>query len=101
MKWLAWKMLTGDRTKYFGIVFGVAFVTLLIAQQSSIFIGLMRRTSAQILDVTDADVWVMDREAQNIDEIRPLPEGRLYQVRGVEGVDWAVRLYKGMVRVRK
>ena len=101
MKWLAWKMLTGDRTKYFGIVFGVAFGTLLIAQQSSIFIGLMRRTSAQILDVTDADVWVMDREAQNVDEIRPLPEGRLYQVRGVEGVDWAVRLYKGMVRVRR
>ena len=49
MNWLAWKMLTGDRTKYFGIVFGVAFGTLLIAQQASIFVGLMRRTSSQII----------------------------------------------------
>jgi len=45
MRWLAWRMLTGDRTKYLGIVFGVAFGSLLIAQQSSIFVGLMRRTS--------------------------------------------------------
>ena len=30
MNWIAWKMLTGDRTKYLGIVFGVAFGSLLI-----------------------------------------------------------------------
>lgn len=100
MNWLAWKMLTGDRTKYLGIVFGVAFGSLLIAQQSSIFVGLMRRTSSQIIDVTEADVWVMDRRQQNVDEIRPMPDNRLYQVRGVEGVEWAVRLYKGLVRIR-
>ncbi|SFI00833.1 ABC transporter permease [Planctomicrobium piriforme] len=100
MKWLAWKMLTGDRAKYLGIVFGVAFGSLLIAQQSSIFVGLMRRTSSQILDVTEADIWVMDKAQQNIDEIRPMPETRLHQVRGVEGVEWAVRLFKGLVRCR-
>ncbi|MBW3543371.1 MAG: ABC transporter permease [Planctomycetes bacterium] len=100
MNWLAWRMLTGDRTKHLGIVFGVAFGTLLIAQQSSIFIGLMRHASSQILDVTEADVWVMDPRQQNVDEIRPMPDNRLYQVRGVPGVAWAVRLYKGLVRVR-
>lgn len=100
MNWLAWKMLTGDAAKYLGIVFGVAFGSLLIAQQSSIFVGLMRRTSSQILDVTEADVWVMDEAQQNIDEIRPMPETRLNQVRGISGVEWAVRLYKGLVRCR-
>lgn len=100
MNWLAWKMLTGDRAKYLGIVFGVAFGTLLIAQQSSIFVGLMRRTSSQIIDTSTADIWVMDPRQQNIDDIRPMPDNRLYQVRGVEGVDWAVRLFKGMVRVK-
>ena len=25
MNWVAWKMLTGDRAKYLGTVFGVAF----------------------------------------------------------------------------
>ena len=33
MSWVAWKMLTGDRAKYFGTVFGVAFGVLLISQQ--------------------------------------------------------------------
>ena len=28
MNWVAWKMLTGDRAKYFGIVFGEAFDNL-------------------------------------------------------------------------
>ncbi len=100
MNWLAWRMLTGDRTKYFGIVFGVAFGTLLIAQQSSIFVGLMRRTSSQIIDISAADIWIMDLKMRNMDEIRPMPDSRLYQVRGVAGVDWAVRLSKSMVRVR-
>lgn len=100
MNWLAWRMLTGDRTKYLGIVFGVAFGTVLIAQQLAIFVGLMRRTSSQIIDISSADVWVMDLKQQNLDDIRPMPDGRLYQVRGVEGVDWAVRLSKSMVRVR-
>lgn len=100
MNWLAWKMLTGDRTKYFGIVFGVAFGTLLIAQQSSIFVGLMRRTSSQIIDISSADIWVMDQRQRNVDDIRPMPDARLYRVRGVAGVEWAVRLSKSMVRVK-
>ena len=64
MNWIAWKMLTGDLTKYVAIVFGVAFGTLLIAQQSSIFVGLMRRTSSTILDVTEADLWVLDKRGE-------------------------------------
>lgn len=100
MNWLAWKMLTGDRTKYLGIVFGVAFGTLLIAQQSSIFVGLMRRTSSQIIDISSADIWVMDQRQRNVDDIRPMPDSRLHRVRGVAGVEWAVRLSKSMVRVR-
>lgn len=101
MNWLAWKMLTGDRTKYLGIVFGVAFGTLLIAQQSSIFVGLMRRTSHAILDITEPDIWVLDQYGQNIDEIKPMPSNRLFQVRGVDGVEWAVPLYKGLMRVKR
>ncbi len=101
MNWLAWKMLTGDTAKYLGIVFGVAFGSLLIAQQSSIFVGLMRRTASVTLDISEPDVWIMDREAQNVDEIRPMPDSRLYEVRGVPGVAWAVRLFKGQVRVRQ
>jgi putative ABC transport system permease protein len=100
MNRIALQMLTGDRGKYLGLVFGVSFATLLMAQQVSIFVGIMRRTASQILDVRDADVWVMDEKVRYVDEVPGLPEGDLERVRGVPGVGWAVRLYKGQVRAR-
>jgi len=100
MNWIALRMLTGDRNKYFGIIFGVAFATLLIAQQSSIFVGLMRNTTSQLRDLDGAGIWVMDPNVQFIDDIKPLSDDDLYRVRGVPGVAWAVRLYKGLGRAR-
>lgn len=100
MNWVAVKMLLGDRTKYLGIIFGIAFATLLMGQQVSIFIGVLGRTSSQITDVRDADIWVMDSNTRFIDEAPALPETDLQRVRGVEGVAWAVRLYKGQVNAR-
>jgi hypothetical protein len=41
----------------------------------------------------------MDPHVRYIDEIQPLSDNDLYRVRGVEGVDWAVRVYKGSSRV--
>jgi putative ABC transport system permease protein len=100
MSWIALKMLTGDRAKYFGIIFGVTFASLLIAQQASIFCGLMWMTTSQIQDVKGADLWVMDPNVQYIDDIKPLSENDLYRVRGVNGVAWAVKFYKGLTRAR-
>ncbi|HUY88354.1 MAG TPA: ABC transporter permease [Pirellulales bacterium] len=100
MTWIAWKMLTGNRGKYLGIILGIAFASLLIAQQSSIFCGLMRLTISQIKDLEGAEIWVMDPNVQSIDDIKPLSENDLYRVRGVPGVQWAVRLYKGITRAR-
>jgi putative ABC transport system permease protein len=100
MNWIAWKMLTGDRGKYYGTVFGVAFGVLLIAQQTSIFIGLMRRTAHVVLDIQDAEIWVMDPYMQNADEIKPMSESDLSRVRGVAGVEWAVRFFKSLARAK-
>jgi putative ABC transport system permease protein len=100
MSWIAVKMLTGDRAKFLGIVFGITFATLLMSQQVALFVGIMRRTASQILDVRDADIWVMDDKVRYIDEVPALPETDLQRVRGVAGVEWAARLYKGQVRSR-
>src|SRR5215471_12943715 len=100
MSWIALKMLTGDRSKYFGLIFGISFATLLMAQQLSIFVGIMKRTGSQILDVRDADIWVMDNKVRYIDEVPGMPDTELLRVRVVPGVDWAVKLYKGQVRAR-
>jgi putative ABC transport system permease protein len=100
MNWIALKMLTGDRSKYFGIIFGVTFATFLMAQQVSVFSRIIGRTASQILDVRDADIWVMDNKVRYVDEVPGLPETNLQRVRGVDGVAWAVKLYKGQIRAR-
>src|SRR3954452_11934111 len=98
MIWIALKMLTGNRAKYYAIIFGMSFACMLMTQQASIFVGLMRNTSSQIRDIQGADIWVMDPSVQFIEDITPLAENDLYRVRGVQGVAWAVKLYSGKAR---
>src|SRR5438876_11490539 len=95
MNFIAWKMLTGDRAKYLGLIFAIAFCTFLLENQTSIFASILNRTGSQILDVTDADVWVMDAKTQYFEETKALKETDLLRVRGVPEVDYAVRLFKG------
>jgi putative ABC transport system permease protein len=95
MNYVAFRMLVGDRAKYIGLIFAIAFSTFLLQNQTSIFAGLMKRTGHQVLDVPDADVWVMDPRTRYFDETKPLKDTDLGRVRGVEGVDYAVRLFKG------
>ncbi len=95
MNFVALRMLTGDRSKYFGLVFAIAFCTFLLENQTSIFANIMRRTASQILDVTDAEVWVMDPKTEYWDQTKALKDTDLTRVRGVPGVAWAVRLFKG------
>jgi len=100
MNLLAVKMLVGDRAKYIGIIVGITFAALLITQQMAIFLGLMTRTFGFITDTQLPDIWVMDPKVQFVDDIKPLQETQLLRVRGVEGVEWAMPLYKGLIRAR-
>ena len=90
----------GDRAKYIGIIFGITFASLLITQQMSVFTGIMYRTFATITDVGQPQLWVMDPKVAYIDDIKPLQSTQLYRVRSVDGVDWAVPFYKGLLRAR-
>lgn len=101
MIWLALRMLTGDRGKYLGLIFSISFASMLMAHQASIFWGLMRRTTSQIQDIEEPDIWVMDEKTTNIDDQRPLRDDDVLRVRGVEGIAWAVPLYRGAARIKK
>jgi len=95
MTWIALKMLMGDRSKYFAIVFGVSFACFLIAEQSAIFCGVMLRTTSQIRDTHGADIWVMNTGVRYVDDLKAISDDDLYRVRSVSGVEWAVSLYRG------
>src|SRR5262249_31808138 len=95
MNFVALKMLTGDRAKYLGLIFAIAFATFLLQNQTSIFCGILDRTGSQIADVTDAKVWIMDPKTEYFEQTKALKDTDLTRVRGVDGVQWAVKLYKG------
>jgi len=95
MNFVALRMLTGDRAKYLALIFAIAFCTFLLENQTSIFASILKRTGSQILDVTDANVWVMDGKTEYFEQTKALKDTDLTRVRGVNGVEWAVKLFKG------
>lgn len=97
---IALRMLTGDRTKYIGVLFGIFFASLLITQLLSMFVGIMTRTYAFIEDTSQGDIWVMDPAVEYPEEIANLPSTALQRVRSIEGVLWAVPLFDGTLRTR-
>jgi putative ABC transport system permease protein len=101
MGFIALKMLLGDRAKYIGIVIGLTFASLLITQQSAIFAGIMTRTFSFLSDVGLPEVWVVDPQVKYIDDIRPMQDTMVLRVRGVEGVQWALPLYKGSLAAHR
>jgi putative ABC transport system permease protein len=97
---VALKMLITDRTKYIGIVIGLSFAAFIISQQAAILVGIVNRTFGFITDTSQPTIWVMDPTVQYIDDVKPLKDTDLYRGRSVEGVEWAVPLYKGTIQAR-
>ena len=90
MNLLALKMLTGDRLKYFGLLAGMAFAAMMIAQQASIFVGLKSQTGTFIRQNSIVDLWVMDDQVRFSEDQKPIPETAVQRIRSVDGVEWAV-----------
>jgi putative ABC transport system permease protein len=100
MNLIALKMLIGDRLKYVSLVAGIAFAALLVTQQASIFTGYARQMGAWIRDTNVADLWVMDEQVEFVDDFKPIAEQKLHRIRSVDGVQWAVPMYKNYLRTR-
>jgi len=99
MNYVALKMLFGDRAKYLMLLCGLTFAVMLIVQQGSIFWGLMIWSQSSISNI-NAPIWVTDPGIAQVDEVKPIAETAVDRVRSVPGVEWAVPLYKGLLRAR-
>ena len=85
MRWVAWKMLTGDRAKYLMLVSGLTFAALLMTEQAAIFCGIMR-WAGSTLDNVGAPIWVVDPMVEQVNDTEALRDTDLNRVRSVEGV---------------
>lgn len=99
MNFIALQMLFGDRGKYVAMIVGITFAALIMTQQPSIFLGLISRTYSYVGELSLPDIWVMDPTVDFVEESKPLRDTELQRVRGVEGVAWAVPLFKGLLTV--
>ena len=95
MYYVALRMLLGDTTKFLALVFGLTFSTTLIVQQGAIFTGLMWRTASNVARIPQVDIWVMHPATRYYDEHKAIEDTALQRVRGVDGVEWAERMYVG------
>lgn len=100
MLWIAIRMLTGDAQKFYGLLFGIAFSTLLITQQLTIFINLIERGASGVFNAPEAEIWVMDPVTRTTDISYAMPSTALDEVRSVPGVEWAVPHLRSAASVR-
>lgn len=100
MNYVALRMLLGDKLKYLGLVLGISFAAMLITQQAGILVGLAHQTGAFIRDTSQADIWLMDPEVRFSQDALALKDTLLYRARSVDGVEWAVPLYFGFVKMK-
>ncbi len=89
MNFLGLKILWADFGKATAMILGVAFSTLLMAQQAAIFVCLMANSASHITSAEDVDIWIADDRSDYFDDPGALPRGLLDKVRGVEGVAYA------------
>jgi len=100
MLWIAIRMLTGDSQKFYGLLFGIAFSTLLITQQLTIYLSLIDRGASGVYNAPEVEVWVMDPVSRTTDVSYAMPSTALDEVRSVPGVEWAVPHLRSAASVR-
>jgi putative ABC transport system permease protein len=96
---LAFKMLIGNRAACIGVIFGIFLATLLISQQSAIFLGLIDRSYRIVTDISEPTIWVVDPATESEDKLRSLPISYVNVVRSVPGVEWAVPLSSSLMPI--
>lgn len=99
MNRLALNMLFGDRAKLAMLLCGLAFSALLMAQQSSVFFGIMSWTYTPVVNIR-AHVWVSDPMVEQANDAKPMRDTDLNRVRSVDGVAWAAPLHTSFLQAR-
>ncbi len=91
---IALKLLVNDQTKFYSVVIGITFAVFLMLQMTSMFAGVLQRSSATVANV-GASIWVMDPGVQTASSAIPMPGFVQDAVRSMDGVRYAVPLYLG------
>ena len=70
---IAFKLLANDRSKFYSLLIGITFAVFLMVQMTSMFAGMLDRSSATVTNV-GASIWVMDPAVQTVANTIPMPD---------------------------
>lgn len=84
---VALRLLLFDRSTTAGSVLGVVAIIFLVGQQLSILFGLLGYMSV-LVDHSDADLWVLTKNTQNVSASGSLPASYADRIRGLAQVEW-------------
>jgi putative ABC transport system permease protein len=96
---IAYKLLVNDKGKFAALLVGITFAVFLMVMMTSMFAGILHRSSATVLNV-GAKLWVMDPAVNTPANSIPMPDYVLDAVRSINGVKYAVPLYSGGALVK-
>jgi len=96
---IAYKLLVNDKGKFAALLVGITFAVFLMVMMTSMFSGILHRSSATVLNV-GAKIWVMDPAVNTPANSIPMPDYVLDAVRSINGVKYAVPLYYGGALVK-
>lgn len=91
---IAYKLLVNDGAKFSALLIGITFAVFLMVQMTSMFAGILDRSSATVRNV-GAGIWIMDPAVDTVANTIPVPDDLLSAVRSIDGVRYAVPLYSG------
>lgn len=91
---IAYKLLVNDAAKFSALLIGITFAVFLMVQMTSMFAGILDRSSATVSNV-GASMWVMDPAVNTVANTIPVPDYLLDAVRSIDGVKYAVPFYSG------
>jgi len=96
---IAYKLLVNDRGKFAALIVGITFAVFLMVMMTSMFAGILHRSSATVLNV-GAKMWIMDPAVNTPVNSIPMPDYVLDAVRSITGVKYAVPLYSSGALVK-
>lgn len=97
---LAVRMLFDAPFKSLGTLVGVTVSVFLMAQQSSLLIGILGRVTSFVRS-SDVDVWIMSVATESTDATDTIPASRLAAAASTSGVAWAAPVVQGVGRVTR
>jgi putative ABC transport system permease protein len=96
---LAWLNLVHEKSRLVVALAGVAFAVLLVFMNLG-FLGALAKSASMFYEYMNAEVFLVSPQTLEVSSTKAFPRERLFQAKGLAGVDRVMPLYLGYLQWR-